>query len=304
MIISIPDNWDDASGKHTAYLTHRIDRYLSVPPKMWPLSPKTIPFVFSVRTQVISGTYADLVATVPTYEKVIAGLETDHKRQCFVSDLQKLFNYSAFSKKSSSGWNAYSLCETARYKTCPYCNQSYAFTIVAEEGSFRPTLDHFLFKEHYPYLALSLNNLVPSCYHCNSNLKGAKDFRLDEHLHPFVDAENIVFSINHGCNDIVELVSNFGAVKDTLQVTARVKNSCVKSANSLNTFLIAQRYAKVSEEAASFIDRKLGINELFETFKDLGLPFDEQRVLGFDKGNYRNLIMGKMYADLYDEFSR
>jgi len=37
------------------------------------------------------------------------------------------------------------------------------------------TLDHLLPKSDYPHFALSLYNLIPSCYTCNSKTKGAKD---------------------------------------------------------------------------------------------------------------------------------
>lgn len=38
------------------------------------------------------------------------------------------------------------------------------------------TLDHFIPKTKFPYFALSLYNLVPSCYPCNSKFKGAMEF--------------------------------------------------------------------------------------------------------------------------------
>lgn len=39
------------------------------------------------------------------------------------------------------------------------------------------TLDHFIPKAKFPYFALSLYNLVPSCYSCNSKFKGAMEFK-------------------------------------------------------------------------------------------------------------------------------
>lgn len=41
------------------------------------------------------------------------------------------------------------------------------------------TLDHLLPQKNYPYLSLSLFNLVPSCYSCNSKFKKEKDFFID-----------------------------------------------------------------------------------------------------------------------------
>jgi hypothetical protein len=39
------------------------------------------------------------------------------------------------------------------------------------------TLDHFIPKSKFPYFALSLYNLIPSCYSCNSKFKGAMEFK-------------------------------------------------------------------------------------------------------------------------------
>lgn len=44
------------------------------------------------------------------------------------------------------------------------------------------TLDHFLPQYNFQYLSLSLYNLVPSCYSCNSKFKGKKEFRDDNNL--------------------------------------------------------------------------------------------------------------------------
>lgn len=41
------------------------------------------------------------------------------------------------------------------------------------------TLDHLLPQKDYPYLSLSLYNLVPSCYSCNSKLKKEKNLYFD-----------------------------------------------------------------------------------------------------------------------------
>lgn len=59
--------------------------------------------------------------------------------------------------------------------TCYYCNIDFINTFKKQnklKNGF--TLDHVLEKADYPYLALSLYNLVPSCYVCNSKVKDSK----------------------------------------------------------------------------------------------------------------------------------
>ena len=69
---------------------------------------------------------------------------------------------------------------------CPYCNRNYV-SYIEHRGTkiIGPTLDHFLAKSIHPLLAASFYNLVPSCYVCNSNLKGRNTTTLLDHLNPF-----------------------------------------------------------------------------------------------------------------------
>ncbi len=60
--------------------------------------------------------------------------------------------------------------------TCYYCNIDFINKFnTKNEVKDAFTLDHFLDKGKYPYLALSLYNLVPSCYVCNSKIKKTKE---------------------------------------------------------------------------------------------------------------------------------
>lgn len=62
------------------------------------------------------------------------------------------------------------------FKVCYYCNRNYISNFTGSskvKSTF--TLDHFHQKEKYPMLALSFYNLIPSCYTCNSTIKGKKN---------------------------------------------------------------------------------------------------------------------------------
>ncbi len=56
--------------------------------------------------------------------------------------------------------------DTIGVRVCPYCNRSYVFTL--DNGEARPQYDHYFPKSSYPYLAISMYNLVPCCSICNS----------------------------------------------------------------------------------------------------------------------------------------
>lgn len=49
---------------------------------------------------------------------------------------------------------------------CPYCNRSYIYTL--KKSGVRPQYDHYFPKSTYPYLAVSMYNLIPCCAVCNN----------------------------------------------------------------------------------------------------------------------------------------
>lgn len=106
--------------------------------------------------------------------------------------LKHVFRYEDF----ASSKNVYRLLELLGVDTCPYCNRQYTTTFRAgmkkSAAQTRPQLDHFKVKSHFPYLALSINNLVPSCAVCN--LMKGEDTR--ETLYPYSEGmgDDYVFS--------------------------------------------------------------------------------------------------------------
>ena len=61
--------------------------------------------------------------------------------------------------------------------TCYFCNIEFINKFKNIDGKIKNgfTLDHYIDKGKYPFLALSLYNLIPSCYTCNSKVKGADE---------------------------------------------------------------------------------------------------------------------------------
>ena len=94
--------------------------------------------------------------------------------------LPHIFNYSSFSKDGSDlnnpdrklKWGAYKYIQSLGIRSCPYCNRQFTFSITVsrlkKDGktltlkTIKPELDHFFPKSKYPYLAISLYNLIPS----------------------------------------------------------------------------------------------------------------------------------------------
>lgn len=78
------------------------------------------------------------------------------------------------------------LAKMLNIKSCPYCNAQY--TILIQDHNKKSIakfqFDHFFPKNEYPYLSISLYNLVPSCANCNIT-KSNKPLSLSNHYHPY-----------------------------------------------------------------------------------------------------------------------
>ena len=84
-------------------------------------------------------------------------------------DVKALFNYETkFQKYISKFFEQY-----VEVHTCYFCNIEFINTFMTKDEKIKNgfTLDHYIDKGKYPYLALSLYNLIPSCYTCNSKVK-------------------------------------------------------------------------------------------------------------------------------------
>lgn len=116
------------------------------------------------------------------FEKLLE-IKTKHRSK-FKDDnkIKRLFNYdkqktnnfepliSKLQPKISKFFEQY-----IEVHTCYYCNIEFINTFKKHNETKNAfTLDHVLEKATYPFLALSLYNLVPSCYTCNSKVKDSK----------------------------------------------------------------------------------------------------------------------------------
>lgn len=122
---------------------------------------------------------------------------------------QELFNginYKVFANSRSDEWSGLLLMkELAKHvRYCPYCNAEtiYAikFTGRGDTRMVKNAFDHYFPRARYPFLGLSLYNLIPACSRCNSNLKGCKYKDLVRMAHPYLDDVdmNMVFTLVYG----------------------------------------------------------------------------------------------------------
>ncbi|MCH4890664.1 hypothetical protein EZV73_23985 [Acidaminobacter sp. JC074] len=73
-------------------------------------------------------------------------------------------------------WGPYDYIEALEIITCPYCNRQYLTFFDKFRARRKPDLDHFYSKSDFPFLGISIFNLVPCCKVCNQSFKGSKKF--------------------------------------------------------------------------------------------------------------------------------
>ncbi|WP_343348738.1 hypothetical protein [Terrisporobacter petrolearius] len=73
-------------------------------------------------------------------------------------------------RTSKNQWGGAHLINELNINVCPYCNRSFVDTYICDKNGkliSNAQLDHFYAKDKYPFLAVSLYNLIPSCGVCN-----------------------------------------------------------------------------------------------------------------------------------------
>ncbi|RXQ89498.1 hypothetical protein EO244_14115 [Ancylomarina salipaludis] len=239
--------------------------------------------------------------------------------------LEYVFSYEKLKEKGNS-WGAYDWVKILNLKTCPYCNRQFIHYYSKGDGTkeMRPALDHFYPKSIYPFLGVSLFNLVPSCHVCNSSFKGEKDFYLEQHVNPFEErfGESGKFVTNIKSESIGDDfkydISYLTSVKDNadFDLTLYVESDNIefkeRISNSKETFKIEGLYKEHKAYAHSIIKQTLMYNQ--SRLNELMSSFDGKLFSGKDElkelimGNYLDIerqgdhVLSKLTQDIFEEF--
>lgn len=144
---------------------------------------------------------------------------------------------------------SFELTQALNLKACPYCNAEDVIVQDLQDKDVRIRnceLDHFYSKKYYPYLAISLYNLVPSGNICNGgNCKHEKDTLREGLISPFElqDSEGLRFELE--LND--KGASSYDTFTKSISIRTHVVNTALT--NNARIFLIASRYSKELEQA-------------------------------------------------------
>lgn len=309
MIIGIHDVWNDAAATHEKYVRDAMKRTRK---KLFKIGPPTsillqvCSFIDKHQAEIVGAGTRDYADSVADYDAQFQ-LGTPAREEAN-SILEKLFNYDRFSK-AAKGWNAYSLCETSHYVVCPYCHLIPTNTEQedSKQKGYRPQLDHFIGKADYPFLALSLGNLVPCCAECNGpNMKHATNVLTTPLLFPLADPEALAFKLRpKGGQPWSPLLRAVRVPPDQYEIEIDAPCGNVAAVNSLETFQLQSRYQAYLHDAHRLA--KVGRNPAWQQtiMSMFGFTLSLTDHLGFPNAancnEYKNVPQGKMRLDVYND---
>ncbi|WP_052444711.1 HNH endonuclease [Flammeovirga sp. OC4] len=223
------------------------------------------------------------------------------KRGGFLNKIYEIFDYENFSKSKG-----YEFVKSLNLPVCPYCNRQY----ISIEGNdklkgTRPDIDHFFPKSKYPYFALSIYNLIPSCKVCNSSFKGAKDFFILEHIHPYFEnfGSGAVFKMEGETETYFNNVNQF----NLKLINSHTEKEKVENSN--HTFKLENLYDNNHKDYALEIYQKA---EAYpeDYLKSLEGVFNKpikdniRLLIGnyISKNDFSKRPLSKLTRDLFDQF--
>lgn len=238
------------------------------------------------------------------------------KKITFEEALNEVFSYKDFSdfkKDRKNAWDAYEYTSYLNVDVCPYCDRQFTFTFInfETEKRARAVLDHFYSKSLYPYLAISIFNLIPCCHICNSTFKLNRDLYKNEILYPFEDQfkNNVKFIITPNTyNAFIGLDADLNI---DLQITTTDNALREKISNSIELFALKEIYTAHNIYVKNLI-RNIYINSpsrISELYAELGEIFNDkdelEKALYLGMGSEENLgkhVLSKITYDVINQF--
>ncbi len=214
--------------------------------------------------------------------------------------INECFDYEWFSTQVD--WGAYALVQAYNLRTCPYCQANHVNLHIEKnrprKGSpsfkLRPPLDHYLPRSLYPYLSVSVSNLIPCCTQCNSGVKTADD-PLDKGIpHPLDSTKLLVkFSIQGTIRKSIN-----GPIESS-DIVLSLTGLDQPSSNHLNAFRLQDRYKWYRHEIKDLIDRNDSHKELDRNIRSIVCR--ERFVLGFLERSAEERSLGFCLRDIFRE---
>ncbi|WNL26756.1 hypothetical protein QUR76_02605 [Arcobacter cryaerophilus gv. pseudocryaerophilus] len=225
----------------------------------------------------------------------------DKKRKFIYTLLEKIFiNYGY--NRIVSDLIAYKMIEKINLKVCPYCNINYiSYSGTNKDKGIRAELDHFYPASCYPYFAISLYNLIPSCRNCNA-LKS--DNFSEELMSPFkISKDNDTFKFKYILKNMNILSLDLKTIENSIDKIAFDKEIAANN----KMFHLDTLYQVHKDVVAEIIWKNQNFPEVLrKSYKDFGItPNQAYRILFCNYNNpneFHQRPLSKLTYDIQSYF--
>lgn len=212
-----------------------------------------------------------------------------------IADLRQNGFHNSLLKKMKI-WTPYVFAMYLDVRVCPYCNRQYITTLLTEDAKTRADIDHFKPKRKYPWLALSLYNMVLSCKTCNSAFKGTSDTAWNPYTSNI--AKNFRF------------VSDLNCEGDDL-ISVKIDDNQDETEQYFNDFKIREVMQNHADVVKKYKQKKLAYNNeyldsVLQNTQNLFNNKEEMKAAIFGyiphEEDIDKVALGKLHYDLAKEF--
>jgi len=198
----------------------------------------------------------DLEQIILSTPKEIRGLINISPKD-FPIKIEELKNlYEVFRNK----W-ATEFIEDLNIKVCPFCNREYIFKFedrIKGEPRIIASLDHYYDKDTYPFLSISIYNLIPCCHICNSKFKHTKNFYTEKHLHPYEDNFNKKAKFSQFFNNVDDKNKDYNLLsKERISLSLKpLDDKDLVTQNTIDTFRLETLYQEHKDIVLELIQKR------------------------------------------------
>jgi hypothetical protein len=234
-----------------------------------------------------------------------------------IADLKRIFNYDSIRTRQKHLYNFYQLSINLNIEVCPYCNRNYTTSHhykININGAERnkyvfPAFDHFKAQTDFPLLALSFNNLIPTCSICNSSIKNANNVDL---RHPYnQDYITNYYSFSFTPNNYESLIGK----QENIDIEIKYKNGISQAKKeeierTLDFFNTRDTYEKNHKGIIKdIINKKLTFTDKYmeELESSYGLSFnDSYKILyetHYEDDKLHKRPFSKLKKDIFEDIN-
>ena len=200
------------------------------------------------------------------------------------------------------------IVSTLGIRTCPYCNRG--FIGVTKGQLLGVQLDHFYNRHKFPFLAVSLYNLVPCCSICNN----IKRDDVTDIISPYEDGADFDSAVHFTYEIPKSGIKDPDGGKRRLSIEVNEPDAYKRQRyqNNIDMFRLREAYAFQEIEAERFYEKMLAypesrLREIEKHFKensDYSVTVADLEEALFreyfsDPSDYTQKPMAKFYRDLY-----